>query len=174
MRSRRAFTLFELVAVLVVMAILAGTVAVSVRGHVANARLEAFLDRLETFDSRARGEARRGGEAIVLSFDGIEKLVSRSNGRDSSGAARSFAVPDGIEVAQVRTATDQSSGGVLRIGVSPLGQTDTYALQLRASSGREQWLVVLGASGQCLRLDKENEVEEIFSLQLGPAGNHAA
>ena len=173
LNARRGFTLFELVAVLVVLAILAGAVAVSVRGHISNARLEAFLDRLETFDGRARGEARRRSELTVLSFDANTKLVSQISDQNSSGAARSFAVPGGLEIVAVKTVSDQASQGVLRIGVSPLGQTDTYALQLRASSGRELWLVVLGGSGQCLRFDKDNDVEDLFSLQLLAARNHA-
>lgn len=168
------FTLYELVAVMVVVAIIAGTVAISVRGHVSNAQLEAFLERLETFDARGRAEARRLNQSIRLAFDSTDRRISQMIGDDVYAATRrSYAVPRGVEIARIKTTRQESEGGVLQIAVSPLGQTDTYALRLEASSGRSVWLVVLGASGQCLRIEKENEVEEIFSLQRGTLRNDA-
>lgn len=162
------FTLYELLAVMVLMAILAGTVGISVRGHVSNAQLEAFLDRLETFDGRARAEARRLHQPVTLAFDSDEQRASRTQGGFAGAATeRTCAVPRGVEIAQMKTTSQVSARGSLRIALSPLGQTDTYALRLEASSGRSVWLVVLGASGQCLRFDKENDVEEIFALQRG-------
>lgn len=160
------FTLYELVAVMVLMAIIAGTVAISVRGHVSNAQLETFLDRLETFDARARADARRLSQSVALAFDSNDQRVSQINADVAyASTGRSFAVPHGVDIAQCKTANQASDRGMLQIAVSPFGQTDTYALRLDASGGRSVWLVVLGASGQCLRFDKENDVEEIFSLQ---------
>lgn len=168
------FTLYELVAVMVIMAIIAGTVAISVRGHVSNAQLEAFIERLETFDARGRAEARRLNQSIALAFDSSDQRISQLH-EDVAYASpkRSYTVPRGVEIAQIKTARQESDRGVLQIAVSPLGQTDTYALRLEASSGRSVWLVVLGASGQCLRFEKENDVEEIFSLQRGTLRNDA-
>jgi general secretion pathway protein H len=156
------FTLYELLAVMVLMAVLAGTVAVSVRGHVSNARLLAFLDRLESCDARARAQARRLNHPLVLKFDADDQRVSQSY---ANVAERSFAAPLGVEIEQIKTAKQESDHGILQIAVSPLGQSDTYALRLQASSGRSMWLVVLGASGQCLRLYEGADVEDIFSLQ---------
>ena len=167
---RNAFTLFELMAVLIVIAILAGTVALSVRGHIANARLETFLDRLETFDGHARRDARRRNDFAALLFDLNDKRIYRSM-RDAPG--QSLAVPLGVEIEQISTNSQRSDHGVLRVTVSALGQADTYALQLRASSGRRVWLVVLGGSGQCLRFDRENDVEEMLSLQLAAPRSYA-
>jgi len=160
--------MYELVAVMFVMAIIAGTVTFSMRGHVSNARLENVLDRLESFDGRARGEARRLNRPVALEFDSNAQRVSQSNLDGASASTkRSFAVPHGVTIAQIKTVAHESERGVLQIAVSPLGQTDTYAVRLQAASGRGAWLVLLGASGQCLRFDKENDVEEIFSIQRG-------
>ena len=160
------FTLFELVAVLAVLAVLAGAVMFSVRSHVSNAQLESFLDRLEDFDGHARADARRRGQATAFLFDLEERNVTQI------GSDRSMAVPLGVEIARIRTISQESDHGVLQVGVSPFGQTDTYALQLRASGGRSVWFVALGVSGQCLRFDKEIDVDEVFLVQLAaPRGN---
>jgi prepilin-type N-terminal cleavage/methylation domain-containing protein len=165
------FTLYELIAVMVVLAILAGTVAISVRGHVSNARLQAFRDRLEACDARARADARRDDHAVWLEFDSTGQRVLRSEGTEAS--ERSLNAPRGVEIAQIRIASQESDHGILQIAISPLGQSDTYAVQLRASSGRSEWLVVLGASGQCLRVDKGDDVAEIFTLERGAVRNDA-
>lgn len=167
------FTLLELVAVLMVMAILAGAVALSVRGHVSNAQLEAFLTRLEAFDARARSQARRQGQRLALRFDASDQRVSLAAAAADEDEAPAFAVSRGVELAQVRTARQAADYGVLETSVSPFGQSETYALCLQASSGRRVWLVVLGASGQCLRLDEEEEVEQILSLQNDADRHHA-
>ena len=159
------FTLVEVIAVLVLIALAAGTVAVSVRGHVAGAQLEMFLDRLETLDAQARNAAKRHSQSVALTFDMGNGQVSQAGG--DAVEKRTFAAPGSVAIAKVRTNYQQSTDGTLQINVSPLGQTDTYALRLQAASGRSAWLVVLGVSGQCLRFDEERDVEEIFSLQSG-------
>ena len=171
--QRDAFTLFELIAVLVVLAILAGTVALSVRGHVANAKLESFLDRLETFDGQVRREAKRRGGLATLLYDLHDKRIYQDMPGAPAGWGRDFAIPTGVEIEQIMTRSQRSDDGLLRIAVSPLGQTDTYALRLRASSGRKVWLVVLGASGQCLEFDRESDVEEMLSLELTASRSNA-
>lgn len=172
--NRSGFTLYELVAVMAVMAIIAGTVAISVRGHVSNARLESFVDRLEACDARARNEARRLNQSVALVFDANNQRVSQII-LDAADASREriFSAPRVVEIARVKTTNRESDRGTMRIAVSPLGQTETYALRLQASRGRSLWLVVLGASGQCLRIDKEDDVEDVFSLQRGAIRNDA-
>ena len=172
-RQRDGFTLFELVAVVVVIAILAGTVAFSVRGHVANAKFETFLDRLETFDGQVRRDARRRRGFTTLLFDLHERRIYQEVRGAPTGSGRAIAVPAAVDIERIMTRSGLSDSGVLRVPISPLGHTDTYALRLRASSGREVWMVVLGATGQCLKLDRESDVAAMLSFELAAAGSNA-
>ena len=105
---------------------------------------------------------------VALAFDANDQRVSQINADVAyASTQRSFAVPHGVAIAQIKTTSQASEYGVLQLAVSPLGQTDTYAVRLQASGGRNVWFVVLGASGQCLRFDEEDDVEELFSLQRG-------
>jgi prepilin-type N-terminal cleavage/methylation domain-containing protein len=168
---RGGFTLVELAAVMVVLAILAGTVTWSVRGHVSNARMESFLVRIEASDARARAEARRLNLPVLLGIDSSQERVWQVSAGTSG--KRSFAVPRGLDIARLHSTNQQSALQALEITISPLGQSETYAMQVKASGGRATWLVVLGGSGQVLRFDREEDVEGVFSLQRDAIRNHA-
>lgn len=175
--NRRAvggFTLYELLAVMVLMATLAGTVALSVRGRVSNARLESFLVQLELCDGFARSEARRWNQTVLLGLDSSDQRVWRSAPSvEGSLVERSIMVPRGVNIARIKTMNRQLDQGILQIAISSLGQSDTYALRIQSSGGRDVWLVVLGGSGQVLRFDTEDDVDEVFSLQGDSIGNDA-
>jgi prepilin-type N-terminal cleavage/methylation domain-containing protein len=173
-RATAGFTLYELLAVMVLMAILAGTVALSVRGRVSNAGLESFLVQIELCDARARSEARRWNQPVLLGFDSSDQRVWQSAASvDRSSVERSIAAPRGVKISQIKTMNRQLDQGTLQIAISPLGQSDTYALRIQASGGRDVWLVVLGGSGQVLRFDTEGDVDGVFSLQGVAIGNDA-
>ena len=53
------FTLIELAAVMVLVAILAVGTAISLRGQLAAVRLESTLDKIEALDRMTRGQAMR-------------------------------------------------------------------------------------------------------------------
>ena len=88
--NRCGFTLVELIAVLAIIVLLATVVAYSLGGHLARARLNAALDRLEEADHRARDAARRGQAFVELRIDGPRGRVDPigSPVADLSGRAR--------------------------------------------------------------------------------------
>jgi len=162
-RSRRSggFTLIELAAVIVILALLAGVVAVSVRAHLENAKLELLLARVEAFDGRLRDETRRQNRLEELRINAQEGCIAQG---EATSPPRVIRVTGRIRIDRIRTTDFDGEFGELRVLISPLGQSDTYALRFRTAQGRQVWLVVLGVSGQCLRLEKEEQVDEVFAL----------
>ena len=157
---KRAFTLVELVLVVTVMAIITSLVMLSVRGHLENARLEATIDRIKALDARIRTSARRLRARHTLLIDAEAGLLRDLNDDVPSRRAH---VSGGIEVDQLRAASYAGSLRKLRVGISPEGLGDSYALRLRTATGQKTWLVVLGMSGQCVRLEEDRDVEALFA-----------
>jgi prepilin-type N-terminal cleavage/methylation domain-containing protein len=170
---RRGFSLVELIAVVALLAIFAGVAAVSVRGHVDEARLVAALNRIQSLDGRLRDEAqrlRRSGELSVDADDG--RVFQVGTPYSAARPSRSIALGGGLRIDRLRTSRHNQRRGQLRVLISSHGQSDTYAVRLRTGSGRQAWLVVL-ASGQCLRIEQDQDVRAIFNMLSGSAGPHA-
>lgn len=161
--ARRGFTLWELVAVLILLGLMASAVVVNLQGHIANARLEMVLDRLEAWDHRGRALARRQGRPLAFVWDLESGRVGLEGLENAAGLpAASLALPRGVRGLQIRTAPQAGPSDHLRIPISAQGQSLTYAVQLQATGGRQKWLAVLGASGQCLRLEQEQDVDALW------------
>jgi type II secretion system protein H len=78
MRHPRAFTLVELMVAILLAAIMATVVAVSLAGSQRAARAEDVLGRIATFDRLAREHARQFGRPNRLTFDLAQNTITRS------------------------------------------------------------------------------------------------
>jgi prepilin-type N-terminal cleavage/methylation domain-containing protein len=163
-KIRRGFTLVELLAVLVLLAILAGSAALSLRGPYRAAQLENALESAALADNQVRDYARRCGKPAQIVV------------RIETGAIAGVTAADGfVDVARFRTHVAcldevivggrRSDCGETAIPVSPRGWTPTYALRFQMSKGGHRWLAFLGVTGQTLRIDDERELETLWRLQ---------
>jgi hypothetical protein len=145
------------------MAIFVSLAAVSVRGHVDTAKLELLLDRIEALVSRIRDEAQRRQAPDELRVDVDRGLVYQFAGGKRRASSRELSLDDTVEIDLVRTGNRTGRHGELRVPISLHGQSDSYALRLKTTSGRSVWLVVLGTTGQCLRITEEKDVARFLS-----------
>ena len=159
----RGFSLVELVAVIALLAIFASLAGISVRGHIANARLELALESIEALDGRIRDEALRRQSPDELRINVDRGKVYQSGAGRKLPSSRTVALGDTVQIDRIRIAKRESRHGELRVLVSLHGQSDSYALRLSTSTGRKVWLVVLGATGQCLRIEEEKDVASLLS-----------
>lgn len=169
---RSAFTLLELVIVMLILAILSALAVVSFRSVIDRQQMMLAIESFRRFDAQARREARLQGTTIPVAID-----RGRGQLRWGSGTRnRVFRLPRQIEIAELRASADRATAGNLsRAGSRSItsstaglyyaadGSSPTYALKL-ARGDLQRWFVVLGLSGQVVPCDREEQVDAIFRL----------
>jgi prepilin-type N-terminal cleavage/methylation domain-containing protein len=161
---RSAFSLIELSMVVLIMGIMAGVVVVSLKGHIDRARWTRSFEQLENIDRLARMAARAESTPYRLSFDRDKRKVEMQaiGPLSRSQSLRQWRLPSGIQFASFRDRSSGNRSEELRIDINPAGQSRSYAIGIKASSGPEQWLVTLGLSGQHLQMDNAEDVAAVF------------
>lgn len=157
---RRAFTLIELVVVMIIMGTLASMVVYSLGGTIDRHRMSQAVETIEIFDARARRTARTLRGAVNARIDRSEGKLSVN--ADRPGHDVSFRLPSRVEITEIRFGSKQLRGRETGFRVSAQGRSASYAVQLQRGK-LTKWLVVLGFSGQVVTMDKEGEVNAILS-----------
>lgn len=158
---RSAFTLIELVVVMVVLAILSSLAVFSLAATADRYQLSRAAEIVEMFDARARRDARSSQQPL-------QAVVDRGRGRlqvNSSGTTEdaTFRLPARVEISEIRLQRQLAVGKRVEIDVSSEGRCPTYAVALRRGK-LTRWLVILGQTGQVIPLENEGEVDAILSL----------
>lgn len=149
-RRDDGFSLVELIAVLVIIAVTTSAVAISLSGHTQRIRVVRLLDRIERLDRDARATARRSHVSAVLRFDDRDGRVTVTQPQAGrAGATNRFHTGDGYTLELVAGLSGD------KLAISPKGQSRSYALGVSGPNGGAQWLAVLGLTGQCVRCDSE-------------------
>ncbi len=155
---RGAFTLIELVVVLVILSLLSGLVAFSLSGTTDNYRMSQAVETFELFDARARRTARYNQTPIVASIDSSNRILRVQN--TNSVKIASFNLPRQVEIDEVRYSAPSDQGKLL---VNSRGVSNSYAVRLRRGK-LNTWILVIGGSGQILKSVSENKVNAILSM----------
>lgn len=170
-RRRRAFTLVELTATLVLAALLAAAVAVSLKGLRRGAAVDDVASAWRAYDEAARAQARASGKPIRLSVDLDANRVRRLD--DETAAPLGWALewpggPEGVRVDRLLTPSDDPAagarGGMFELPISARGYGPAYAVRLAGPGGRTRWLMFAGLTGQPRTPADEREVVEAFRL----------
>jgi prepilin-type N-terminal cleavage/methylation domain-containing protein len=161
---RRAFSLVELTVVLVILAVVAGAVAVSVRGPIRRVGIERAADELVAFDRLTRVYARQNDRPLRLVVDLAAGELRRTSedGRDVLGEPLRFA--PGYRPARLRLAGEDVSSGLVTLSCTPPGFTPTYAVLLEGPGGRRRWVFFAGLTGQVVGAGNDEEVEQAIAL----------
>ena len=166
--SRRAFTLIEVMLVVLLIGLLAGAAAMSFARPLRAARAREAIAQVSAFDAAARQVARRSGGAVQIVIDAYEqRFVRREQGRDVS----SYRLPDGLRIEQVRTGNDERDTSQRTVNVSAHGWSRTYAVRV-VGPDLDRWLLVAGLSGQVSVIEDESTVDDILT-RAGAAGRDA-
>ena len=166
MRRRRgsAFTLVELLAVLLLMALLATGVSLSLKGVLRDAELRNAASQLIQFDRLAREQARRSDRPSQLRFELQAGRVRNIDARTKTVQGRELQLPAGVAIEQVRTARQPRGGADAVVPCSARGQTTSYAVLLRGVGRQQLWLVVAGLSGTVETVRDDQTVNQTFAL----------
>lgn len=172
--TRGAFTLVEVVAVLLLVAVLGATVTVSLNATRRASRLQDAVERLKDYDAAARDRARSSGRAMRLAFGTTSSRLQRVDATTGRPEGATIEFDRGVTVERVWIASEEGAAAATSGDVvcSSLGQTDSYAVLLLSANAARQWVVFAGLTGEVRLLKNDVEVEEIFKL-LAPDRNDA-
>lgn len=172
MNRRGAFTLVELMAAVLILALLSTAAVLSFSHPLASARLDDACRELQRFDASARALSRVTGKPVRTMLNLTDNVLVRRQGGGSEDAAR-VPMPAGIRLAEVRIEGESFTGGEVEVDASPVGWTRTYAVRLAGQSG-ERWVLFAGVTGQATRLNDVRELDAIEAQANARAPRHDA
>ena len=146
--SSRGFTLLEVLGVVVLLSMVAGTLTVHVASVSDAARFRAAGARLVDFDARARLFARSEGPVLLAVGDGGRELTLSQ----VHTGERLLRVDLG-ERASVALEVEPRQSWVL---IDKLGRSVDYELELTSGERRSRWRIS-GASGWVEAVEEEEE-----------------
>jgi prepilin-type N-terminal cleavage/methylation domain-containing protein len=169
---RRAFTLLEVMAVVVLLGLTAGAVAWSFAGHVRHASRDAAVSQFVRADRLARLAAQRQGRPCALRIDLTTQRLVRHMGAPTEAPAEqahSATLAGGRcdRIVVAGTAASTAPAGIVEIPFSPGGRSPSYAVRL-VFSERALWLVFSGLTGQATVIENEQHAHNLLAA-LGTA-----
>lgn len=172
MKPQAGFTLFELLAVLVLAAVLATVVGVSLAQQRNQVEMDDVLAQVVFLDAQVRARARQFDRPAQLRIDlrrGLLEPVEQAE-RDRFGQAAppTLQLPAGYTIEAVRVSGQLIQHRETAIACSAHGRTVSYAVQIRSPAGERRWLLWTGLTGQVQALaDDEARVQAILEELLG-------
>src|SRR5215208_2650090 len=128
-RQSRAFTLIEIMVVIVIMALLTSAAALSFTGPLRAAQAQDGIEQIRAFDASSRVYARRFGKDITLVFDISRGTLLRREGVRFEPLYQAH-LPHGCSIERVRSGDRIADSGEIAILCSPLGLSRSYAVHL--------------------------------------------
>ena len=163
-RRSNGMTFIEIVVVVAIIALLAAAVSIRASGWFTSTRFQSVTGQMIYIDSLARQYTRRSGQRVELIFDlSAGEMHRQEPVNESDLRAHRFQLPRGYAIKQIQTAYDRVRSGQATIPCSTLGQTPTYAIQLSGPNQRQQWVVIVGLTGQVVELDNDQAVNNLFA-----------
>lgn len=156
--------------VLLIVAIAAATVTLRVQGPLRRARFAELRGRLAVFDALTRRHAREHDRPVLLLVDLIENRIWRTDEEGSEQLGAVLRLPADVTIRRLWIGQKRITAGSASIACSRGGLTPTYAMCLEDGDGRKLRFFVAGLTGQVLRLDSDEQIEEILAA-LQPRGN---
>lgn len=138
---KRAYTLIEMLTVIVILAMTAALVVPNLASSVKAQRKRAFLSGIDRLVSEARQTAIREGRTVVLaigSSGNIELQRQEQESDQSSSVLQSLSPPDGISIAKCELAGSIVGETDWLVSFYSDGKCDDGALELLEGNGRWQ------------------------------------
>jgi len=170
--TRDAFSLVEVITVLVIVSLVAASVSLRLAGPVRRAALDDLAGRIAAFDRRARVSARRHDRDMQMAFDLSRGEVACAAVGDAGEAERrgsTVAMPRGCRLAALfmagaaGAACQETTVGRAVVRVSRRGLSPSYAVCIETERGERAWLLAAGLTGEVTRVDDGAAVREVFA-----------
>ncbi len=163
-RNAKGFTLFELIAVILLLAIFAAAVRGPVVDMMDRINTRNGIEQIKTIDRLLRLEAQRSGNVIQLHIDPLEGVIKRTDSSEELNIiGQVIQLNPTCRIEQIQIAPGQEDFDELNavINCSPQGATPSYALQIQTPA-RTTWLLFAGLTGQCYELESEDTLASVL------------
>ncbi len=161
------FSLIELAAALVVVALVAGMAALSLAGPYRAARMEEVVDQIRGFDAASRDYAQRWNRPVRIEFNLDDAVMRRLSGGEDKPLGTPLSLPRGFGLERAVLLEDDDRGGGSAhewvIPCSARGWTPSYALVVLGPSRDRKVLVFAGMTGQLTVLDHDKELNDVLA-----------
>ena len=164
-----AFTLLELLLVLIVLSMVAVTVAVAWSGLHRRAVMADAIQRIEFFDQHMRQYARMHRSPCALKFDTKEGRVRKIYDLQGDKGTHWHTLGRGITLKQIEVSGGGRMRSTVEIPFNRHGLSATYGIALETRGEAQRWLVVAGLSGQVTHFETEDEFDAALQL-IEPQG----
>jgi prepilin-type N-terminal cleavage/methylation domain-containing protein len=157
--SRRVagFTLIEMMAAVLMLALLASAVALSFSQPLRAARSQDVFDQIRAFDATSRKAAVASGHTVRIAIDLSAGTLSRLDGPQLADLRTRESLPVGYSIDEVRIAGESTSVGNAPIDISSSGFSRSYSVHIRGPQF-DQWIVVAGLTGQSFLAQDDNAI----------------
>ena len=162
--AKVAFTLIELMVVLVIISLMAATVVISSTGIWRQASIESGIARLESLDQHMRSYARARGKPCQLQFDVYKQQVSKLYDPDKRPDQPAASLGRGLKLEEIFVGSVSASRRKVSIGFDRAGMSPTYALEFKTTNNQQFWLLFAGVGGQLTRFSSEKELDAALQL----------
>lgn len=169
MKTRFAFTLIELLAVIVLLGIISTAAALTFRSSIQSASSTDAVAQIKYLDSTARQRAQRFNQPVELIFDLTNSTLSRREGSKRNDESFTAALPRGFAIDQINIAGNSIFNGEASVRCSTTGLTPSYAIHL-IGPNFDQWLLFAGLSGQMTLINDEETIQDILADARRSAG----
>tara|TARA_Y100000589_G_scaffold323057_1_gene357017 strand:+ start:678 stop:1223 length:546 start_codon:yes stop_codon:yes gene_type:complete len=160
----KGFTLFELMAVILLLAIFAAAVRAPMTTMLDRITTRNSIEQIKSIDRLLRLEARRSGKTIQLHIDPLEGTFERTDSSEEQNIIGQLVRIDEVcRIEQIRIAPESDDFDQLNavINCSPNGATPSYALEIQTPT-KTTWLLFAGLTGHCYQLESEDELASVF------------
>jgi len=153
---RRAFSMLELIAVVVMIGLISAMAMLSVGGQLDQVRLNRASQSIANADRKEREASRQSPTPGGLSIDRVKQRLRFSNSKHT------LSLDARLKLGEIIVSPVSMDRGSITFAQS--GQSPTYAIEMKSRRGASQWIVIVGMTGQTWLTDDTAEVRSLMAM----------
>lgn len=146
---------------LTILGLVVSLVAVNYRQPIAHARMQQAFEQIDCLDRRVRlwCKTNNSRARIKVDLDRSVFIAEKENGTKLS--LPEAKIPDGLKLKELRILGENRFGRDTNISYTSRGKAPVWAYSVTGSGGAENWRMMIGATGQSLTVENEDELRRI-------------
>jgi len=160
--ERNGITLIELLVVVTLIVMVSAMATANFRGPLKRAQFQQATAQAKQADLAIRRQCLETNQTHVYKIDCSNNQLSSTN-RKPNSFLFFFQPAHGVSIAKRAAVGGKLNDQPLNVTFDSQGASKTYAICIRMGN-KQRWLVFLGRSGQCIGLETDDEVRQLFEI----------